>query len=149
MVLASKKCAVHSDKRALSFCQCCKEFFCENCLTEAGDYYFCAKPACVLASQEAVISKKEAARAVYASWFCDTCIDATEDSGGKTFLITPVVSVLLLGKKAQCPRCGSVQKGAWICIFFIPIFCIGRYRVIWLGRKKLVTRRLKPSSHRP
>lgn len=34
-MFADKRCAIHPSRAALSFCQCCKEFFCEYCLTEA------------------------------------------------------------------------------------------------------------------
>jgi B-box zinc finger len=144
MVFANNRCVVHPSKDALSFCQYCKEFFCEDCLAEAGDYYFCAKPACSAAGQQAVIKKKKAIRAAYAQWFCDSCLETTEEStGGKTFITMNGIGVNLFGKKARCPSCSSVVTRAWFCFLFVPILPFDRYRVIWLSGNRLVTRRLK------
>jgi len=150
MSFVNKKCSIHPDRAALSFCHCCKDFFCEHCLIEAADYYYCAKPACRAASGQAVVEQKEATRAAYARWFCDTCIEATEDAKArKTFLTMNGIGVRLIGKFDPCPRCHSVQSGAWMCLFFIPIFRFDRYRVIWLGGDSLMTRRLKPNKREP
>jgi uncharacterized RDD family membrane protein YckC len=40
------KCTIHSEKMALSACHCCGEFFCEECLNEGTEYYYCNKPEC-------------------------------------------------------------------------------------------------------
>ena len=51
-----KKCPNHPDKEADYTCHSCGKNFCELCLTEAGDYYYCKNPKC----QEAIgISVKQ------------------------------------------------------------------------------------------
>jgi hypothetical protein len=143
-MFADKTCVIHPSRSALSFCHSCKGFFCENCLIEAGDYYFCGATACVAASQREATRKQAAIRDAYAQTFCKRCIETTEDTaGGKLFLIMNGFGARLLGKRKRCPDCNSVEASAWLCVFFIPIFRIGRYRVVWLGDDSLVTRRLK------
>ena len=39
-------CMNHPDKKALSFCHSCKEYFCEDCLEEGNEYYYCKREAC-------------------------------------------------------------------------------------------------------
>jgi hypothetical protein len=148
-----KRCANHPSADALSFCHSCRQFFCAECLTEAGDYYFCGTPDCVAASQRQVARKERAIRAAYAVGFCDECIDATEPTpGGKSFVTFNGIGVTLCGRKNPCPRCNSAVATAWFCIFFIPFFPLARYRVAWLGPshmgwsgEQLLTRRLKRS----
>ena len=36
-----KICKNHPNKKALSFCHTCGEYFCEKCLQVYGDYYYC------------------------------------------------------------------------------------------------------------
>lgn len=39
-------CVNHPEREALSFCHNCGESFCEECLTEGTEYYYCQKPEC-------------------------------------------------------------------------------------------------------
>jgi hypothetical protein len=145
-MFADKRCAIHPSIAALSFCRCCKQFFCEHCLTEAGDYYFCSRPECVAAGQEEIKRKQNTIRAAYAVGFCDSCIDATEPtSGGKLFVTVNGIGVRLLGRRRRCPHCNSVVAVAWFCFCFIPIFPLARYRIAWLRGNSLLTRWLKRS----
>ncbi len=41
-----EKCINHPDNEALYTCHSCGKHFCELCLTEAGDYYYCSNPEC-------------------------------------------------------------------------------------------------------
>lgn len=41
-----KECVNHPGREALSICHSCGESFCEECLTEGNEYYYCAKPEC-------------------------------------------------------------------------------------------------------
>ena len=143
MVFANKKCSVHSTRGALSFCQHCKDFFCGECLTEAGDYYYCSKALCAAVGAEAVIAKRKATSAALAYGFCATCLAETEEErSGGTFTLNGI-GTRFFGQMEHCPVCKSVRTNAWICIFYIPIFRLARYRVIWLGRNRFLSRRLR------
>lgn len=39
-------CTNHPDKKALSVCHSCGKPFCESCLDEGKEFYFCKDPAC-------------------------------------------------------------------------------------------------------
>jgi len=41
-----KYCVNHSDKKALSICHGCGKDYCELCLDEGKEYYYCKKPKC-------------------------------------------------------------------------------------------------------
>jgi hypothetical protein len=41
-----EKCPNHPDKNAVYTCHYCGEHFCELCLIESGDFYYCKNPNC-------------------------------------------------------------------------------------------------------
>lgn len=41
-----KKCPNHPDKNAEYICHSCGKHFCDLCLTEAGEFYYCENPEC-------------------------------------------------------------------------------------------------------
>jgi hypothetical protein len=49
-----KKCTYHPDRDAIGFCQCCKRFFCLECLVEGPEYYYCKAPACMKLHSQAL-----------------------------------------------------------------------------------------------
>ncbi len=139
-----KRCTNHPAKRALSFCHCCKEFYCEACLTEAADYYFCTLPDCETAASSAVAAAHEASRASYAQLFCPQCIDTTEAKPGAMRLLLMNGIGFRLGRSTnECPICHSVEARVWFCLFFLPIFPVTRYRLVFIGRDSFITRRPK------
>jgi hypothetical protein len=56
-----EKCSNHPEKKALSFCHSCGKYFCDACLVEGKEYYYCNDERClsVKSKDEAIISKKE------------------------------------------------------------------------------------------
>jgi len=42
------KCSIHSDREALSSCETCGVFFCEGCLIDVEDKFFCKNHVAVL-----------------------------------------------------------------------------------------------------
>ena len=40
-------CVNHPGRKALSFCQSCKIYFCADCLEEGSEYYYCREKACI------------------------------------------------------------------------------------------------------
>ncbi|MHB8335901.1 MAG: hypothetical protein ACYDEE_00590 [Ignavibacteriaceae bacterium] len=49
-------CKNHPNARAFNICHFCNEYFCESCLVEGDEYYYCYKPEC----QKALSQEKEA-----------------------------------------------------------------------------------------
>jgi uncharacterized protein YbaR (Trm112 family) len=41
-----KTCYNHTDKKAFSVCRNCKKDYCEDCLEEGKEYYYCKNPDC-------------------------------------------------------------------------------------------------------
>lgn len=39
-------CKTHPKKEALSFCHTCKLYYCDDCLAEIGEYYYCKNQSC-------------------------------------------------------------------------------------------------------
>lgn len=81
-----------------------------------------------------------------ATGFCDECVAATTPkSAGGTSTVNGIGD-MLYGASQRCADCGSVVKlKAW-CVFFLPIFPRGYYRVIWLpeggwGRSRYLSRK--------
>ncbi len=49
---------------------------------------------------------------------------------------------MFYGTRDRCKTCGSVIRGQWFCIFFIPIFRVGQYRVKYVAPKRYLSREL-------
>lgn len=41
-----KKCIIHQDRDAISFCHSCKNYFCKECLKEGPTFYYCYSEDC-------------------------------------------------------------------------------------------------------
>ena len=50
-----EKCPNHPEKNAAYTCHSCGKHFCESCLTEAGDYYYCKNLKCQEAMKASVM----------------------------------------------------------------------------------------------
>ena len=85
-------CTNHPEKKALSICHVCKKEFCELCLVEGREYYYCKNPECQkIFQQELEINN------VPQSVICPKCdseleLTAEETKTGKT----------------HCPECEAV-----------------------------------------
>lgn len=63
--------------------------------------------------------------------FCSTCTaSTTPDSAGELFSVNGIGHVLY-GWSGRCDRCQSVIKRLFVCILFVPIWPLARYRVIY------------------
>jgi hypothetical protein len=63
--------------------------------------------------------------------FCSSCTaSTTPDSAGELVSVNGIGHVLY-GWSGRCDRCQSVIKRLFICILFIPIWPLARYRVIY------------------
>lgn len=43
-----EKCSNHPERNSLSICHSCGKYFCEDCLDEGDEYYYCKKEKCQL-----------------------------------------------------------------------------------------------------
>lgn len=94
----------------------------------AGEERFCSLP-CLTASS--------------AQSFCEACVDATTPkSPGNTFNIQSFGTRMYFAKH-RCPTCHSVVQTKAICVLFVPIFPLGRYRVIYFSQTAFAGRALR------
>lgn len=144
MSFYNKLCTNHPTRKALSFCRCCEEFYCEACLGEAADYYYCSKPVCQSAAAAAVEDAREESHAAYARLFCPQCIEATNEAPGSIRLLLMNGIGFRLGRgKNKCPVCHSVEARVWLCLFFIPVLPCTKYRLVFTEGDSFVRRRLR------
>ncbi len=81
--------------------------------------------------------------------FCTTCLERTSPrSSGGTFTFNGIGSTLY-GSKDPCATCGSVIRTLWLCVLFVPLVPLGKYRVIQLGGRRFLSRRLLGESVPP
>lgn len=72
--------------------------------------------------------------------FCEACVVATTDeSAGPTSMFSGIGTTLypLPWNQGVCESCGSVVMIKFYTLVYVPIFALGKYRVIWLKRKLL------------
>jgi hypothetical protein len=81
--------------------------------------------------------------------FCPTCLERTSPkSSGGTFTFNGI-GTILYGRKDPCATCGSVVKTLWLCVLFVPLVPLGKYRVIQLGGRRFLSRRMLRESVPP
>lgn len=66
--------------------------------------------------------------------FCGSCTDETLPWPAPDTITVFGVGNRFYGAGAPCPRCGSVVKWYFFCLFWIPVWPEGRYRIITLRR---------------
>lgn len=157
-------CKNHPNIEALSFCHSCKEYYCEYCLEEGKEYYYCKKESCeeaknveATAHDEVNKSKGTAHPKILingeAVGFCDKCMDETNSiSISKDLSLRKAV---LRNERSPCEKCGSVimdfTKPGSILSFIEGKS--GSYRIIktwdldpaalYLHRDKFISRKIK------
>jgi predicted Zn finger-like uncharacterized protein len=52
-----EKCVNHTKREAYSVCHNCGNHYCQDCLTEGGEYYYCKKSECQEAKKNIIISE--------------------------------------------------------------------------------------------
>jgi len=74
--------------------------------------------------------------------FCKACIDASLPTSAGHNITFNGIGGMFYGTRDRCKTCGSVIRGQWFCIFFIPIFRVGQYRVKYVAPKRYLSREL-------
>ena len=157
-------CRNHPGKKALNFCHSCKEYYCENCLEEGKEYYYCKKGSCKEAKHFEATVHDEVSRSKgtthpkilineEAVGFCNKCIEETNSQS-----ISKRISIrraMLINERKPCEACGSVimdlKKRLPILSFIWRN--VGSYRIIktwdldpdalFLHREKFISRETK------
>ena len=74
--------------------------------------------------------------------FCRECIAATTPtSAGGNFLLNGI-GTTFYGTRYWCKTCGSAVQSKWMCIFFVPIGRIGKFRVKYVSPNRYLSRQL-------
>jgi hypothetical protein len=81
--------------------------------------------------QEAYLEKFPTER-ILANGFCAKCSSQTTDQSPGNIGTFYFVGTRLIGRDIQCTTCGSTLQTLWFCLI-IPLFPLGRFRVIYLG----------------
>ncbi|MEW2354246.1 tetratricopeptide repeat protein [Spirillospora sp. NPDC029432] len=87
--------------------------------------------------------------------FCGPCTDETIAWLAPDTDTVNGIGSLFYGAADPCPRCGSVVKRLFFCVLWVPVWPMGRFRIITLGRSltgsrtRYVGRRLPRSAANP
>ena len=159
-----KFCKNHPNVKALSFCHSCKEYFCENCVEESVEFYYCKKSLCQEAMRGEATEHDEVDKSKgtdtpkilnsgKAVGFCENCIGETDsESISKGFSIR---NAFIFNEREPCEICGSVKINLKKKVPIIPLFWrdVGSYRIIktwdldpdalYMHRNKFISRKLK------
>lgn len=87
-----KTCVNHPEKDAFSICHSCRQDFCESCLDEGKEYYYCKKPECQKLLVEELGSEFSIKNVVCPN--CKSELELSEEEG--------------LRGKIHCPECDEV-----------------------------------------
>lgn len=160
-------CKNHPNKKALSFCHSCKRHFCEDCLEEGNEYYYCKSKNCLKSKQEEALAYEDVniskgtdtpkilidGKAV---GFCDKCIEDTSSQSISNAYFS-IRNAILVNERDKCETCGSVIMDLKKPIFFWFWSVYGTYRVIktWdldpdklnVHRDKYISREILQDTH--
>ncbi len=75
--------------------------------------------------------------------FCTMCIGTSTPTSAGLNITFNGIGGMFYGSRDQCKTCGSVVRNQWFCIFFIPIFRVGRYRVKYVTPNQYLSREIR------
>jgi len=114
------KCKNHPDKKSFSFCHNCGENFCEECLNEGKEYYYCNEPACYEKYKQEIINIPKKEVKTYASFsyrFVAYLID-----GVILFIANSIVFIPYYLAGTQINPDDVVLEFDWFIVFRNPFF---------------------------
>ena len=78
--------------------------------------------------------------------FCAACLHGTtEVSSGGTFTFNGI-GTRLYGGGDRCPVCQSTVQRLFVCVIFIPLIPLAKYRVKYVAPSRFVSRKLAPNA---
>lgn len=87
-----KRCSNHPDRKAYSICHNCGKDYCEECLDEGKDFYYCKNPDC-----HEIIKKELPVEILSANAVCPNCESDLELSEAEK-----------ISGRVHCPECESL-----------------------------------------
>ena len=73
---------------------------------------------------------------------------STPTSAGDNVTVNGI-GATFYGARDACKTCGSTTSSQWICVLFIPIFPLGRYRVKYVTPNRYLSRKLPGKAKAP
>lgn len=126
-------CINHPQKKAISFCHICKNYYCEECLIEGNEYYYCHMEECLNELQKERRSFKESYETN--PRFCPNCLnDTSSESMGNMSTTNFIGQSFIQVFGGVCPVCNSFIAEKQYIIFGIPVKSYGYYRVIQIRK---------------
>ena len=144
-----KTCFKHPGSKASSFCHSCGKYYCEECLTEGPEYWYCKDIECQ--KQYKLDIKDYADKVVHKivprDIFCPKCVSETTDETTGNLETFNLTGTTIHGIRDNCPVCGSYIANKYFVFCGIPLYKLGSYRVITLKdgahKTEFVSRKLK------
>jgi len=87
-----KTCYNHPDKKAFSICHGCGKDYCESCLDEGKEFYYCKNPEC-----QKLLLEELPTELVYEKIICPNCSSEFELTDKER-----------ASKKVHCPKCEAL-----------------------------------------
>jgi hypothetical protein len=81
--------------------------------------------------------------------FCYTCTASTTSKSAGDLLTVNGSGHMLYGWSGRCNCCQSVIKRLFICLFYVPVWPLARYRVIYSQEESGIKATLKGFGGRP
>lgn len=107
-------CTNHPSKKALSFCNSCKRYFCVDCLNEGTTYYYCKNADCQETFNEEMSYRDEPR-------FCNKCIAVTTDETLGYLTSVNFIGTSYVEEGEICPICGAITVVKSASFFGVPI----------------------------
>ncbi|HCY75941.1 MAG TPA: hypothetical protein DHV28_08460 [Ignavibacteriales bacterium] len=129
MQIKNNNCLNHPNKKAISFCHICNNYYCEECLIEGREYYYCHKENCFQEYKKDLENFLES----YDTnpRFCPQCIKETSDESTGDINSTNLVGTKLVQiDGGTCLLCKSIIVEKQYEIFGFRVKSFGFYRVI-------------------
>ncbi len=125
-------CINHPNKKALSFCHICKNYYCEECLIEGKEYYYCHQTQCY----NVYLEERRKITESYETnpRFCPKCLDETLPESTGNLDTTNFVGTTLIDMGNRCSVCNSYVVKKCYIIFGIPVKSYGYYRIIQIKK---------------
>lgn len=125
--MSKEKCFNHPDRNSISFCHVCKRHFCEACLMEGEEYYYCKNEDCSNEDRQKMMNDYK-----MNPRFCEKCIAETTDEDIGIVDSSYEMGKTIKDKRDQCPECGSYIVDKCGVFAGVTTKVYGSYRVIYL-----------------
>jgi len=127
-----EKCHTHPDRNALSFCHSCGKHYCEECLTDGGEYYYCKEEKCqndkAQETSRIEVTTKENEIILKQKWK-----ETSNNFYKKTSKILAVVWVLLTIFLFIIVPSYKIKNPIWLPLLSF-IVCLKWFVLVWLIR---------------